>query len=45
MNFTGNPENNGTIFFIIEEAHKTFFQKQQLRYYDFIVFYYNIKIK
>ena len=45
FNFTGSLDRTvgATIFFITEEAKKTvlensFFQKEQLKYYDFILF-------
>ena len=40
INFTGNLENNATIFFINEEEKEAvlFFQKKYLKYHDLILF-------
>ena len=49
INFTGNLDKaeRATMFFIIEEAKETVldFSKEELKYYDFILFEYNINIK
>ena len=47
INFTRNLDRaeDSAILFIVKEVKEIVFQKEQLKYYDFISFYNNINIK